>query len=278
VKYIDAHAHLVHNHQRFHELAVFGEFDETWLMDLNGLTLNDLTFASTQEVLAAAKAHPQTVYAFGHLDFSRSPDEIDRLQEMGFTGLKPYKPRTGWNDQRYYPFYERAEKLGMPIVFHTGIVASIGNDRLKRNPEYGFGPEGMRPSHLAGIAEAFPKLKIHGGHLGYPWLEETIHNLYFYPNICHDISGYRHPELLAEFVRNLDRMSHDGTGRGLHEKVFFATDRFYGVPEENALALKFKEFWKLYFELIFSIYCRWGSPQEAEKFFSANARKWRSGK
>jgi len=42
--------------------------------------------------------------------------------------------------------------------------------------------------------------------------------------------------------------------------------------------LKFKEFWKLYFELIFSIYCRWGSPQEAEKFFSANARKWRSGK
>lgn len=275
MKYIDAHSHLLHDHQGFHEIADSGEFDEIWLMDLNGMTINGMVFAETGEVLEAVKAHPGVVFGFGHLDFSQSVDQIDRLQDMGFTGLKPYKPRSNWNDPAYYPFYERAEKLGMPLLFHTGIVASVGDFKSRTNPEYGFGPEGMRPSYLAGISEAFPKLNIIGGHLGYPWFEETIHSLYFYPNIVHDMSGYRHPETLANFFKNLDRMSHDGTGRRLNEKVFFATDQFYGVPEQNSYALKLKQFWTLFFELIASIYCPWGAPEEMEKFFYGNAHNWR---
>ena len=40
--------------------------------------------------------------------------------------------------------------------------------------------------------------------------------------------------------------------------------------------LKLKEFWSLLFELIGSVYYRWGAPEEAEKFFYGNARRLRS--
>ena len=275
MKYIDAHAHLVHGHRGFHELVDSGEFDEIWLMDLDGMVINGIQLAATGEVLQAMKDHPQVVYGFAHLDFDKEVDQIDRFRDMGFTGLKPYKPKTNWNDQRYYPFYERAEKEGMPILFHTGIVAKTGGVNRRENPEYGFGAEGMRPSYLSGIAEAFPDLQIIGGHLGYPWFEETAQNLYYYPNIVHDISGYRHPEFLEKFFKSLDRMTHDGTQRRFHEKVFFATDQFYGIEEQNRNALKFKQFWTLFHELVFQVYTPWGAPAEMEKFFYGNAHNWR---
>ncbi len=275
MKCIDAHAHLVHNHKGFHELADSGAFDEIWLMDLCGYNLGGIQVAETSEILDAVKAHPGVVFAFGHLDFSGEVDRIDRLRELGFIGLKPYKPDTNWNDEKFYPYYERAEQLGMPILFHTGMAVAAGAWRKTRAPGRGYGPDGMRPAYLAGVSEAFPRLKIIGGHLGYPWMEETFHNLYYCPNIVHDVSGYRNaiPELLA----NLDRMTHDGSGRFFNQKLLFATDQFYGLPEENGRALKLKQFWSLLFELIGSVYYRWGSPAETEKFFYKNAHEFRLG-
>ena len=273
MKCIDAHAHLVHEHKGFHELADSDAFDEIWLMDLSGYELGGIRLAGEREVLDAVKAHPGVVYAFGHLDFSQPPEQIDRLRDKGFIGLKPYKPDTNWNDEKFYPYYERAEELGMPILFHTGMAVRGGEWRKRRAPGRGFGPDGMRPAYLAGVAEAFPKLKIIGGHLGYPWLEETFHNLYYCENIVHDISGYRNA--IHELLSNLDRAANDGSGRFFHEKLFFATDQFYGLREENERALKLKQFWTLLFELVGSVYYRWGAPEEAEKFFYGNAHSFR---
>lgn len=273
---IDAHAHLVHNHQGFHEIADSGIFDEIWLMDLNAMDLSGVQLATSEEVLAAVKAHPGVVFAYGHLDFSRGVDEIDRLRERGFIGLKPYKPAVNWNDERYYPFYARAEELGMPILFHTGMVVRSGSYASRRGAFQGYGPEGMRPSYLAGIGEAFPRLKIIGGHMGYPWFEETVHNIYYCKNIVNDISGYRHFDQLHTFFKTLDRVANDGSGKMFYEKFFFATDQFYGLESENTRALKLREFWMLNFELIGSVYYRWGRTDEAEKFFYGNAHNFRT--
>ena len=277
MQYIDAHAHLVHNHQGFHEIADSGEFKEIWLMDLSGYTLGGIELASQAEVLQAVKDHPGVVYAFGHLDFTKGVEEIDRLKELGFCGLKPYKPLTNWNDPRYYPFYARAEELDMPMLFHTGMAVPAGSWK-NRPAERGCGPEGMRPAHLAGISEAFPDLRIMGGHLGYPWFNETVQNIYYYKNIVHDISGYRHPEQLIELIRALDRTANDGSNRMFNDKFLFATDQFYGLPQENERALKLKNFWTLFFEVSLSVYCRWGKPEEAEKFFYTNAYDFRNKK
>lgn len=275
MKYIDAHAHLVHDHQGFHELADSGVYDEIWLMDLDGINLSGIRLATSDEVLAAVKAHPGVVYAYGYLDFAKGVDEIDRLKERGFIGLKPYKPDTHWNDEKFYPFYERAQELNMPMLFHTGMAVRVESYNTRTRNSCGYGPSGMRPSYLAGIGEAFPQLRIIGGHLGYPWFEETVHNLYYCRNIVHDISGYRHYEMLGELFRSLDRAANEGSNRMFHEKLFFATDQFYGLKEENERSLKLKEFWTLFFDLIGSVYHRWGKPEEAEKFFYHNAHNFR---
>ena len=274
---IDAHAHLMHDHRGFHEFADSGVFDEIWLMDLDGMDLSGNVIATSDEVLAAAKLHPGVVFAFGHLDFSAGVDAIDRLRDRGFIGLKPYKPATDWNDERYYPFYARAEELDMPILFHTGMAVRVENYAARRNGPYGYGPTGMRPAYLAGIGEAFPKLRIIGGHLGYPWFEETVHNLYYCRNIVHDISGYRHFDVLHELFRSLDRAANEGSGRMLYEKLLFATDQFYGEESAFSTARKLKEFWMLNFELIGAVYHLWGRPEAAEKFFYGNAHGFRLG-
>lgn len=160
----------------------------------------------------------------------------------------------------------------MPVLFHTGLIAHADpfDGRMTRS----FGSENMRPSSLASIAEAFPDLRIIAGHIGWPWLDETEQNLYFYRNISNDVSGYRN--CFDRFPQMMDRRAHDGTQRFFNEKMHFATDEFYGTPGTNARALKILTFWKLYFEFVGSVYYRWGAPEEQIKFFHDNAMKIRT--
>ena len=74
-----------------------------------------------------------------------------------------------------------------------------------------------------------------------------------------------------------DKKCNDGSARPrfFNHKTMFATDQFYGEDADNRAALKILEFWKLYFELVGSVYWRWGQPEEAEKFFRSNAAEIR---
>lgn len=268
MKIIDAHAHLLHNHTGFDKIVESGIYDEIWLMDLSGVELPEYELATQQEVLQAAKDFKGTVSAFGFLDFNREVQEIDRLKEMGFVGLKPYKPLLPYSHESYYRHYQRAQELNMPILFHTGIVAH-GHPYSGKTTGHGFGPDNMRPAHLAGIAEAFPELTIIGGHMGWPWIEEMEQNLYYYRNIYHDISGYRRS--IGRLNEILDRRCHDGTDRYFNDKILFATDSFYGIPSENEQSQKLCTFWQYYFEFVGKLYYRWGREEEQEKIFSRNA-------
>ncbi len=269
MKTIDAHAHLLHNHTGFDKIIESGIFEHIWLMDISPVELPGLNFATQQEILQAVRDFQGRVYAFGYLDFNQDVSEIDRLKDLGFVGLKPYKPALPYNSLQYYPHYQRAQELNMPILFHTGLVAK-GNG-WDGGATRSYGADNMRPGHLAGIAEAFPKLQIIGGHMGWPWLEETAQNLYYYANISHDISGYRHS--IDSLREMFDRRCHDGTERYFNHKMHFATDSFYGNSEENEKALRLHTFWRGYFEFIGGIYYRWGQPDEQEKFFYGNAKK-----
>ncbi|MBS1372328.1 MAG: amidohydrolase family protein [Lentisphaeria bacterium] len=267
MKTIDSHAHLLHGRAGFSQIVESGVYDEIWLMELPEGMLPGHRCASRRELLETARDFPEAIRLFGYLDLNGDPAEIDRMKELGFFGLKPYKPLHSWNHEAYYPHYEHAAELRMPILFHTGLVAR--GEPFGGASGHGFGAENMRPSHLAGIAEAFPELIISAGHLGWPWIEESAQNLYYYPNISNDVSGYmrsldRLPELL-------DRRCHDGTERFFNDKIRFATDMFYGSEEQNAKSLRLHEFWRRWFEFIGELYYRWGSPAEQEKFFFRNA-------
>ena len=269
MKFIDAHAHLCHNAKGIDAIVDSGVFEQIWLMDLSGVgTLCGCEVATQEELLRTVKEYNGFFLAFGYIDLDRAkPDDIDRLRDKGFVGLKPYKQSKPYSDPMYFPLYQRAQELKMAILFHTGLIAQTPPVDGKFTCAYG--PENMRPIYLATIAEAFPDLQIIGGHQGWPWMEEMEHNLYFYKNITGDISGYlRSVPKLNEI---LDRRAHDGTDRYFNHKLHFATDEFYGNEHSNARALRLAKFWESYFEFVGGLYYRWGLPEEQEKFFRGNA-------
>ena len=273
MKIIDAHAHLCHNAKGIDKIVESGVFEQIWLMDLSGIgSIGEFQFATQEEILQAVKRYEGFFLAFGSLDLDKAvPDDINRLRDMGFVGLKPYKQLKPYSEPAYFPLYERAQELRMPVLFHTGLIAR--GQPYCGTASHAFGPENMRPIHLAAIAEAFPELQIIAGHQGWPWMEEMEHNLYYYRNITGDVSGYlRSVPKLNEI---LDRRAHDGTDRYFNEKLHFATDEFYGNEDCNARALRLAKFWESYFEFVGGLYYRWGRLEEQEKFFHGNAEALR---
>lgn len=119
------------------------------------------------------------------------PEEIDgdgvqRLWDMGYKGLKLIGVARDYDDPDYMPAYGKAEELGMPVLFHMGVIGggldySITHPR--RDPQAAqaylrwqqmfarVGPRNvsasrMSPLHLDTIANRFPRLKVIGAHIG----------------------------------------------------------------------------------------------------------------
>jgi hypothetical protein len=65
-------------------------------------------------------------------------------------------------DDFMFPVYETIEALGMPIIFHAGIL--WGNADSSRF---------CRPALYESVIH-FPKLKIALAHIGWPWTDECI--------------------------------------------------------------------------------------------------------
>jgi len=140
-----------------------------------------------QDVQAAVKEHPKRFVGFGSikLDDPQAVALVDRFHNAGFRGLGEMSgPLKNYDDKAYWPIYERAEKYGMFILFHSGIV-------MRPHPEVpaDVSVDRMRPTTLDNIARRFPKLTILGAHLGnpdYAWAAEIAR---WNPNVYFDLSG-----------------------------------------------------------------------------------------
>ncbi|MCH7523405.1 MAG: amidohydrolase, partial [Chloroflexi bacterium] len=106
-----------------------------------------------------SREHPQLIPFIG-LDPSMSAEdlvaEIDRRCDEGAHGLKLHPPNQRFfpNDRRLWPAYERAQELGLPIIFHSGAV-----DYAPDTGKYGH-PEGY-----ADLLAQFPRLTVVMAHL-----------------------------------------------------------------------------------------------------------------
>jgi predicted TIM-barrel fold metal-dependent hydrolase len=130
--------------------------------------------------IAFAKAHPERVIPYAEIDID-SPtviEDIQRVHAMGFKGLGELFATGRWdyNDPKYDTIWALAEKLGMPVAPHTGTLSTGQMAHL-------------RPSFLADIAAAHPKLIIHAAHFGNPWYEEAGEAARRNKNLFFDLSG-----------------------------------------------------------------------------------------
>jgi len=143
-----------------------------WSEDANGL------------VIQAVQAYPDFFLGLAFIRLKEEPEMVTRYHGRGFAGLKIINPAYDYDDPRAYEYYRRAERLAMPILFHTGWVAYNDAERLEYvNCHF------MRPLCLDTICRNFPGLNVVGAHLGNYWWEEAIYIADKFANLHFDLSG-----------------------------------------------------------------------------------------
>jgi predicted TIM-barrel fold metal-dependent hydrolase len=173
----------------------------------------------------ACERYPDLFVGFGGVNMweDDGAEQVNRLHDQGFRGLKLIIPPKPYHDPSFYPIYERAQELGMPALFHLGIVArsATRNVRVDNNL--------MRPIYLDTIAREFPDLTIIGAHLGNPWYDEATMSCRWNPNLYFDLSGSTLKKKTPEFLGGLlwwtpTTFYGDVEGRYAWEKIVFGSD------------------------------------------------------
>ncbi|MDA1241386.1 MAG: amidohydrolase family protein [Chloroflexi bacterium] len=141
---------------------------------------------SYEEALTYAARHEDLFVPSAVVDPEESNGrEIRRLHALGYKGLKMIGVRRAYDDYKYFPVYQAAEELDMPILMHMGVIGggvdySITHPRrdpkaaanFQRMREAGrmqprdASATRMRPFHMDTIANNFPALKMIGAHMG----------------------------------------------------------------------------------------------------------------
>jgi predicted TIM-barrel fold metal-dependent hydrolase len=150
---------------------------------LNGLGPG-YRLGANEDVLAAARAYPETVIPVGYLRLGVDPPgTVTRLAEQGFMGLKVINPLASYGNEDYFVHYDEAAALGLSILFHTGIIARRPDDRKDH-----VNCAKMKPVALDAIARAIPDLNLIMAHIGGPWYEEAFMVTRVNPNVYCDIT------------------------------------------------------------------------------------------
>ncbi|MHA2424773.1 MAG: amidohydrolase family protein [Candidatus Thorarchaeota archaeon] len=129
-------------------------------------------------------ADDASLFTFVGIDPRRGEDGVVELEravtEKGCIGWKMYPPNGFYPDEdEFYPLYEKAIDLGIPVLLHQGFTSRY------KHVKY------ARPVFVDKVAADFPKLKIVLAHVGYPWVDETLMVAAKNPNVSVDISGWQ---------------------------------------------------------------------------------------
>lgn len=175
---VDAHNHLVfpNNGVRANDpditdpqrLIDLGGIDQMWFLSVGDCIRHN--FGNLDEaILDLARRFPSFAIPFAYLDFRKRPKIVDEFKAAGFAGLKCHFPHIPYDDERNFPFYERAEKLSMPIVFHAGGAGydppDVGDFANFTYPEGALNRNTVVET-LDPICKYFPKLTVIGAHMG----------------------------------------------------------------------------------------------------------------
>lgn len=129
------------------------------------------------------REHADRMIGFAGID----PTEDDALEqvehatkELHLRGLTicPAAQDFHPSDTRAMKIYEKAVALHLPVIFYAGTHLSA-----KTKMEY------ARPFLLDEVARSFPNLRMVVGHIGYPWVDETLVLLGKHQNVFSDLSG-----------------------------------------------------------------------------------------
>jgi len=182
--------------------------------------------SSNEDVMEAHLKYPDLIIPFFYFRLGvDEPRKVEQAHRDGFRGLKLINPTANYNDESYFPVWERAEDAGMIALFHTGIVA--------RNPQqvyFDIDSSRMKVIYLDRIARRFQKMTIFVAHLGNPDYGEAGMMCRWHANMYFDLSGSTLKKKPPGFFRELlwweqQKIRYkDEFGRGPWQKIVYGSD------------------------------------------------------
>lgn len=172
------------------------------------------------------RAHPERLIGFMALHPHEHGvlDELERCRgDLGLRGIK-----LGANYQNFDPLesralaiYERAQRYGLPIMFHQG-TSPVRDAPIRLS----------HPLIMDEIAMRYPDLKMIMAHVGHPWQVDTCVVIRKHPNVYADISAnfYRPFSFWEQMVKAMEWKVLD--------KLLFGTDFPVTTVEETITKLR----------------------------------------
>src|SRR2546421_5046950 len=169
-------------------------------------------------VAGCARDHPDAFLGFASVDPLKGAAAVAELErsvrDLGLRGLKVHPTAQAFrpDDERFYPLWEMAAGLGIPVTVHTGTTGlgagMPGGGRMKL--------AWSRPIYLDAVAADFPELQIVMAHPAWPWQDEQLAVALHKPNTWIDLSGWSPRRFAPDLVRNIQG--------ALQDRVLFGTD------------------------------------------------------
>lgn len=208
------------------------------MMDTTGYSSRWCTNGDTWK---AVQTHPDrfiiepNLSPVKHRGVSNAIWEMEYWVERGAKIFKYYPPEdTFINDPELWPFYRRAEELGIVLDIHTG-VSWVPPGKSKY----------CAPIQLDDVARDFPKLKLVAFHMGYPYCDDLNMVAMGHPNVYLCLSllvpwaisaPYKFATILGEAMRfaGPDRIlwGTDSAGYGAQIGAAVMGLRDFQIPEE----------------------------------------------
>ncbi|MFC1753540.1 amidohydrolase family protein [Thermoproteota archaeon] len=154
-------------------------------------------------------------------------DKLTSLLKKGFRGLKLHPKAQDFmpDDHKFFWIYGLAEKLSLPIIFHTKMISGKTSD----------------PERLFEIAETFPNLKIVMGHF-FGDVLDIVDKVKRFPNMYVETSIYSRVFRLQETVikDSFDRLIFGSDSPYDHPEVALLKVLKSDLPKENVDKILYK--------------------------------------
>jgi predicted TIM-barrel fold metal-dependent hydrolase len=173
----------------------------------------------------AVKKHADVFIGFAGIDpwkGALAVGELERsVRELGLKGAKFHPGRQEFypNDRRFSELFDTASSLGVPVLFHTGMMAAGAGTPGGRGQRLDF----TRPIYLDHLAADFPNLTIIAAHPSWPWADEALAVARHKSNVFLDLSGYSPKYIPPQYVQFANTL--------LQDQMVFGSDYPFITPE-----------------------------------------------